>query len=113
MGRSIEETLDAHWAASNNADVLEIVAAYADDAILITGEGAFVGKGAIHKLIEGMHGAAPEMTLVSDRRIVEDDLAMMDWHAENEAGTTIEWGVDTYIVRDGKIQRQTISDHYE
>ena len=113
MGRSIEETLDAHWTASNNADVPGIVAAYADDAILITGEGAFVGKEAIHRLIGGMHEASPEVTLVSDRRIVEGDLAMMDWHAEDEAGATIEWGVDTYIVRDGKIQRQTIWDKHE
>lgn len=107
MGRSTEEALDAHWAASNNADMLGIMAAYADDAILIVGGSTFVGKEAIQKLFESIFVASPEETLVSDRRVIEDDLAMVEWHAENDLGTTIP-GVDTYIVRDGKIQRQTI-----
>ena len=109
MGRSTQETLVAFWAASGNADMPGVVASYAHDAILLTGGRAYIGKGAIQELFEGWYAAASEETLVTDSRVMEGDIAMTEWHSQNDADKTIESGADTYLVRDGLIQGQTIS----
>ena len=108
MGRSTQETLDAFWAASENADMPGIIAVYADDAILLTGGTAYIGKEAIQNLFEGWYAAASGETLVTDRRVIEGDIAMTEWHSQNDAGKKIESGVDTYVIQDGRIQWQTI-----
>ena len=108
MGRSTQETLDAFWTASGNADMPGIIAAYADDAILLTGGRAYTGKDAIQTLFEGWYAAASEETLVTDGRVIEGNIAMTEWHSQNDAGKKIESGVDTYVVQNGKIRWQTI-----
>ncbi len=107
MARSPEQVLDAHRKATLDADMAKLIALYADDAILITTEGACVGKAAIQELFEGDYESAPNVKLSFGKRIVEGDTCLLEWSSESDAGS-IPQGVDTYIIQDGKIQRQTI-----
>ena len=107
MAGSPEQVLDAHRKATLDADMPKLMACYAADAILITSEGAFKGKAAIQELFETYYENAPNVKLSFGKRIIERDTCLLEWSSESDAGS-IPQGADTYIIRDGQIQRQTI-----
>jgi ketosteroid isomerase-like protein len=105
MARSTKQVFDDHIVAIEAGDVARIVADYADDAILITPEGASVGKQAIRAGFEGLLQGFPNMKFTG-KDIVEGDTVLIIWSAECDTATFPQ-GVDTFVIRDGKIQRQT------
>jgi ketosteroid isomerase-like protein len=92
-------------AALESGDIAKIMADYADDAILIVPDGAVVGKPAIQAGFENMIQGSPNIRFTS-QEIVEGDTLLTIWSAECDTATFPQ-GVDTFVIRDDKIQRQT------
>jgi len=105
MARSTKQVFDNHMAALESGDIAKLMADYADDAILITPDGALVGKPAIQAAFEGMVQGSPNLKFTS-QDIVEGDTLLTIWSAESDTATMPQ-GVDTFVIRDDKIQRQT------
>ena len=106
MARSTEQVYEQHGMALGSADISKLMADYADDAVLLTFDGSFVGKEAIRAFFEGALQGMPGLALSTARLAVEGDTLLAEWSAESDT-VSIPEGVDTFIIRDDKIQRQT------
>jgi ketosteroid isomerase-like protein len=105
MARSTKQVFDDHMAALESGDISKIMADYADDAILISPSGALVGKAAIQAAFENMIQGSPNIKFTG-QDIVEGDTLLTIWSAQCDTATMPQ-GMDTFVIRDGKIQRQT------
>jgi ketosteroid isomerase-like protein len=105
MARSTKQVFDDHMAALESGDISKIMADCADDAILIVPDGAVVGKPAIQagfeNMIQGLHNIK-----FTGQDIVEGNTLLTIWSAECDTATMPQ-GVDTFVICDDKIQRQT------
>ena len=104
-----KDVLHHHLAALGAGDVDEILKDYTDDSLLITTGGTITGLGPLREAFTGLLGGlfAPgtyEFTL--DAEQIEGEVAFISWHATC-ASSDIPLGVDTFLVRDGKIAVQT------
>ncbi|MCK4600713.1 nuclear transport factor 2 family protein [Candidatus Bipolaricaulota bacterium] len=111
MPRTMEEILDHHNRAVLSNDYAEMIADYADDAVLITLKGTYVGKEAIGRALQQLAQAMPNMRGVespTNAMIVEGDTLLLRWSAESDTGTITD-AVDTIVLKGDKIWRQTTS----
>lgn len=106
MVRSKQEVFDHHRSAFNPPDLEKLIADYADDAILLTLDGEFIGKEAIQGFFGNAFAAFPNFTVSFDKTSVADDTFLLQWSGEAD-NATIPHGVATFNIRDGMIQRQT------
>jgi ketosteroid isomerase-like protein len=106
MARSTEQVVQDHIMALIGGDMVKLMADYADDAVLLTLDGGFVGKAAIQAFFEGTLKGMPNLEFSPGQTAVEGDTLLVTWSAESET-VSIPQGVDTFVVRDDKIQRQT------
>ena len=87
-----------------------ILSDYADDAFLLSEDGAYCNKSAIRGFFEGFIAALPQgaigrFTMRTLR--VQADVAYITW----SAGSDMPLGTDTFVVRQGKIVAQTFAMH--
>ena len=108
MARSVQQVFEHHMVALGNGDMDELMADYADDAILLTLEGSFVGKGAIQAFFEGMLPGFANFVDTGSAVAVEGDMLVTAWSGESDA-MSVQHGVDSFIIKDGRIQRQTFA----
>lgn len=106
MVRSTQQVFEAHMMAISNADFPKLMADYAAEAMLMTMDGAFVGPAAIQGFFENFFRSQPNRQVTFGRRVVEGDTLLLEWSAESDVGRFPQ-GVDTFVIRDGQIQRQT------
>ena len=107
MTRTSEEVFAHHATALGAGDLDELVADYADDAVLITPKGALRGKDGARALFGALFGDLPEASLAVKTQIFEGDVLFLEWSADS-APSRIDDGVDTFVFRDGLIQVQTV-----
>jgi hypothetical protein len=107
MTRTPEEVFQHHAQAVDAGDLDEIVADYADDAVLITPAGVIRGREGIRAVFTQLFGAMPEFALEPKTQIYEDDVLFLEWAADSAAATFVEDGIDTFVFRDGLIRVQT------
>lgn len=107
MTRTPQEVFAHHGKALAAGDLDEIVADYADDAVVITPAGAARGKGgvleAFAKLLEELPDAAWDLKT----QIFAGDVLFLEWAADS-AVNRVDDGVDTFVFRDGMITAQTL-----
>ena len=106
MARSTQNVFEDHVAALLSGDVTKLMADYADDAIVLTLDGSFVGKQAIQVFFEGMLRSMPNFQASLGAMAVEGDTLLVQWSGESDT-TSIPEAVDTFVIRDDRIQRQT------
>jgi uncharacterized protein (TIGR02246 family) len=106
MARSTEQVFQDHMAALASADMTKLMADYADDAVLLLLDGSFVGKEAIQAFFEGALQGMPNLEFSSGGVAVEGDTLLVRWSAESDT-VSIPEAVDTFVIRDDRIQRQT------
>jgi len=106
MARTTQEVYDAHEAAMVAGDLEMIMADYADDAILLTVDGASVGKEAIQSWFITALSSFPGIKFTFEKTAVEGDTAILNWSADSDVAT-IPHGVAGYIIQDGMIKRHT------
>ena len=106
MTRTTEEVFNSHREAIETLDFEKLAADYAEDAVLVTLEGSFVGREAILTgFFQTIMAQFPDIKIKFDKAAFEDDVCLLRWSAEASA-ITIPVGTAVFIIQDGLIQRQ-------
>ena len=106
MGRSTQEVFDHHQSAFNPPNLEKLMEDYADDAILLTLDGEFVGKEGIRGFFGNAFEAFPNFRVSFEKTSVVGDTFLLQWSGESDNGT-FPHGVATFNIQDGMIRRQT------
>jgi len=110
MARSTEQVFQHYGEALaeglSKGDFSAVMADFADDAVRLTMEGAYVGKAAIQDAAVKFASAMPHAKLSVTGRFVHGDYLMVTWKGDSDVAT-IPYGVDTMVIHDDKIRLQT------
>lgn len=100
--------LDRHWDTFRNNDLEGVMADYDESSVLITPDRMYVGLDEIRENFVNAFTLFPtDSTIMTlQHSVVRDDLAYIIWSADSPV-LNLEYGTDTFIVRNGKIVRQT------
>jgi ketosteroid isomerase-like protein len=103
--KSTEAVLQHHVQALISRDLDAVCVDYADDAVIFSPNGAFIGPQAIRECFIGVQGMLTPEELNNMKLIKQDingDYAYVVWSTPS-----IPMGSDTFCVRDGKIVMQS------
>lgn len=81
----------------------------ADDIVVLTGFGVFEGRDQVRVLAELLEHQVPDGAFEYTTVLVHGDVAFLEWTAHGPTARVRD-GVDSFVVRNGKIVVQTI--HY-
>jgi hypothetical protein len=109
MTRTPQEVFTHHGQAFRDEDLDEIVADFADDAVVITPAGVNRGKNGVREAFTQLFADLPNAAWALRTPICEDDVLLLEWSAD-AAESRADDGVDTFVFRDGLIHAQTV--HY-
>ena len=107
MTRTPEEVFAHHAQALGAGDLDEIVADYADDAVVITPAGTMRGKDGVRAAFTQLLSDVPNASWDLKTQIYEGDVLFLEWVADS-ASTRVDDGVDTFVFRNGLIRAQTV-----
>jgi hypothetical protein len=108
--RTAQEVLDDHLSTSLNGKVEEdLERNYAEDVTIVSNWGVEHGHAGVRRLAQLLTSQLPGCSFAYRLRLVEGEIGMLEWTATSPAGS-VEDGVDSYVIRNGRIQAQTI--HY-
>ena len=107
MARSTEQVFQDHMKALLSGNFPALMADYADDAVLMTMDGANVGKAAIQAFFVNALSAMPNAKLSLTGHIVHGDFVLVNWTGVSDVAT-VPYGVDTFVIHDDKIRLQTV-----
>ncbi|AFM20537.1 SnoaL-like polyketide cyclase (plasmid) [Mycolicibacterium chubuense NBB4] len=107
MTRTPQEVFTHHARALAAGDLDEILADYADDAVVISPGGTLRGKEGIRTAFAQLLGDIPEADWELITQIFEGDVLFLEWAAESTK-TRVDDGIDTFVIRDGLIRAQTV-----
>ena len=106
MTRTTEEVFKSHKEALETLDFAKLGADYAEAAILMTLDGAFVGREAILTgFFQTMMAQFPDAKISFDQVAFEGDTCLLQWSADASAAT-VPMGTAVFVIKDGLIQRQ-------
>jgi ketosteroid isomerase-like protein len=106
MTRTTQEVFASHKEAIETLDFAKLGADYADDAMLLTLDGAFIGREAILTgFFQTVMAQFPDIKINFDKVVYEGDLCLLQWSAEASAAT-VPVGTAVFVIQDGLIQRQ-------
>ncbi len=104
--RTPEEVFAHHGQALGAENLEEIVADYADDAVLVVNKKVYRGKDGARQVFTQLLGDVPQAKWELDTVFAEDVL-YLEWKAAG-GGRKAEDGVDTFVFADGLITVQTV-----
>jgi ketosteroid isomerase-like protein len=104
--RTPEEVFAHHGQALGAEDLEDIVADYAEDAILVLQKEVYRGKDGARQVFTQLLGDVPQAQWELDT-VFADDVLYLEWKATG-GGRKIEDGIDTFIFQDGMIRVQTV-----
>ena len=108
--RPVKEVLEDHWALADAGNLEEDLARnYAQDVVFLTGFGTFQGHDGARTLFRRLHRLLPDARFTYRTRLIQGELGFLEWTGQG-SGAVVRDGVDTYLVRHGRIAIQTI--HY-
>ena len=110
MSNTTQQILNHHLECFGGGNLDGIMEDYTDDSVMFTPMGTLKGKAPIRELFTGMFAefAKPGANFEMQVQDVHDDTAYIVWKAET-ADNIYEVGTDTFVVRDGKIARQSFA----
>jgi hypothetical protein len=109
--RSTEEVFKDHLALRLEGDVeKDIERNYSTDVVSITNHGIFHGHDGIRECSRHLREALPEAKFRYTRQVVCGEIAFLEWTGKGSDGRIVDEGVDTFIIRDGRIVAKTV--HY-
>jgi len=88
----------------------EMLADYDDDSVVVTNtNGSFHGLDEIRTLFEGLFAEFEQsgVDFQQDQQVIEGDIAYITWNAETP-DNSYEFATDTFLIRDGTIETQTL-----
>lgn len=103
-----KEILDHHWKAFIQNKLDEVMADYTEESVLITPDQTFKGLDEIRKNFEDAYKKFPKdkTAFQLNKSVIDRDVAYVLWQAKTPA-FNLTYATDTFIIRDGKIIRQT------
>lgn len=103
-----KEVLDHHWVSFKANDLEETMKDYTEESVLITPNATFSGLEEIRNNFINAFKAFPKdsSTLALDKSIAVKDVGYILWKAKTPS-FNLTYGTDTFIIREGKIARQT------
>ena len=107
MTRTPQEIFAHHASALMVGDVDELVADYAEDAVLITPAEVFRGRDGVRGWVKGMLAALPDATWDVPTQVFEDDVLFIEWSAVAKDSRVTD-GVDTFVFAGDAIRVQTV-----
>ena len=105
--RTPEEVFAHHARALGAGDLDEIVADYADDAVVITPASTMRGKDGVQAAFTQLLSDVPNASWDLKTQIYEGEVLFLEWVADS-ASTRVDDGVDTFVFRNGLIRAQTV-----
>lgn len=107
--RSTLEVFEDHLERARRGDVVgDLETNYAPDVLLLSAHGVEHGREGARRLADLLAQQLPSAEFRYTLKLVERDVALLEWTA-TAAGARVEDGVDSFVVRDGRIVAQTIS----
>ena len=104
--RTTEEVFQSHREAVETLNLEQLAGDYAEDAILLTIDGAFTGREAIMTgFFQAILAQFPDMKINFEKVAYEDDVCLLQWSAEASA-MKVPRGTAVFLVQDGLIRRQ-------
>jgi ketosteroid isomerase-like protein len=107
MTRTPQEVFQHHAQALGAGDLDEIVADYADDAVVISPAGAKHGKSGVREAFVALLADVPNADWALVTQIYEGDVLFLEWTAD-AAQTRVDDGIDTFVFANGQIRVQTL-----
>lgn len=109
-----KEVLDHHWEAFKNNDLEETMKDYTEESVLVTPDATYEGLDEIRNNFVSAFKAFPKdsTTFTLDKSIVVKDIGYILWKSKTP-GFNLTYATDTFIIRDGKIIRQTFAGVFE
>jgi ketosteroid isomerase-like protein len=104
--RTPDEVFAHHGQALGAEDLEDIVADYADDAILIVQKQVYRGKDGARAVFTQLLSDVPQAQWEL-ATVFADDVLYLEWKATG-GGRKVEDGIDTFIFADGMIRVQTV-----
>ena len=112
--QSTKDVLDHHWEAFKANDLEETMKDYTEESVLVTPNGTYNGLDEIEnnfvRAFKGFPGDSTTFTL--DKSMAVKDIGYIIWKAKTP-GFNLSYATDTFIIRDGKIIRQTFAGVFE
>ncbi len=108
--RTPQEVFAHHGQALGAEDLEEIVADYADDAILIVQGKTYHGKDGAREVFIQLLSDVPHAQWDLNQ-VFDGDVLYLEWKAKAADGRRVEDGIDTFIFQDGLIRVQTVVYH--
>jgi hypothetical protein len=110
LDRSPAEVLDDHLRERKEGSVEQDLSRnYADDLVVLTGDGVFRGHDGLRQLAERLRQELPDAIFEYRTRLVEGEVGFLEWSARSASACVVD-GADSYVIRGGRIVAQTI--HY-
>lgn len=107
MARTPEEVFAHHGQSLGAEDLEEIIADYADDAVLIVQRKVHRGKDGAREVFTQLLSDIPQAQWDLDHTFA-DDVLYLEWKATG-GGRKVEDGIDTFVFQDGLIRVQTVT----
>jgi len=103
-----KEVLDHHWVAFKANDLEETMKDYTEESLLITPNATYKGLDEIRNNFVEAFKLFPKdsTTFALDKSIAVKDVGYILWNSKTPT-FNLTYGTDTFIIRDGKIVRQT------
>jgi ketosteroid isomerase-like protein len=106
MSRTIQEVFESHREAIEKGDIEQLAGDYAEDAVMITLDGAFQDREMImNGFFKTIFDQFPDTKITFEKVVYEGDMCLLEWSATASTGD-VPHGVGAFLIRDGFIQRQ-------
>jgi len=106
MTRTPEEIFSDHFEALTRKDVSLILQDFADDAIVISPQGALQGLAGVSAFYTQALGGLPDIDFTIVSKVPGGDALQVRWTGKASAGR-VDDGVDTFVFAGGKITLQS------
>ncbi len=109
--REPEEVFDDHLHQGQHGTVEEDLSRnYAPEVVVLTGGGVHRGHDGVRELAARLRQELPDASFAYTARVVDGEVASLEWTASTPSGARVQDGADSFVIRGGRIQAQTI--HY-
>ena len=103
-----KQVLEHHWKAFTENNLEEVMADYVEESVLVTPEATYKGLTQIRQNFENAYIKFPKdkSDFKLTKTVIDRDVAYILWQSKTPT-FDLSFATDTFIIRNGKIIRQT------